>query len=143
MSRSRIPAALRAEVVTQSPPWCAYCQNQPQVSGIRLTFDHIIPESSGGETVLINLCLACWDCNLLKQDRISAVDPLTHTEVPFYHPRLDRWVDHFYWNEDATLIIGRTPVGRAMIIALQLNRSPLPEARQRWVAFGIHPPHLT
>ncbi len=33
-----------------------------------------------------------------------------------------------------------TPVGRATIAALNLNRPSLVKARQAWVAVGWHPP---
>jgi hypothetical protein len=42
--------------------------------------------------------------------------------VPLYHPRQHSWSDHFAWNEDATIMLGRTPIGRATIERLRLNR---------------------
>jgi hypothetical protein len=35
--------------------------------------------------------------------------------VPLYHPRRDRWFEHFAWHEDDTLVIGLTPTGRAVV----------------------------
>ena len=37
------------------------------------------------------------------------------------NPRKQRWSDHFRWIADGTKISGRTPSGRATVIALQLN----------------------
>ena len=108
---------------------------------MRLTVDHIIPESLGGMTVLNNLCLACWDCNLIKGRRISAMSPLSQEEVALFHPLTQVWEDHFRWSEDASLIVGLTPVGEATIHALKLNRLHLVEARRRWTMVGWHPPN--
>jgi hypothetical protein len=44
------------------------------------------------------------------------------------------------WNEDASLVIGRTPTGRATIEALRLNRPELVNLRRVLFAVGEHPP---
>ena len=140
MSQSRIPLVLRREVIAASPPWCCYCQNQQIVSGIRLTIDHIVAEALGGRTELTNLCLACWDCNMIKGDRLVDVDPLTGQEVRLFHPHQETWLEHFRWSHDGAFMIGLTPVGRATIVALKLNRPNLVQSRRRWVTAGWHPP---
>lgn len=140
MSQSRIPLALRREVIATSPPWCCYCQNQEIVSGIRLTVDHIVAEALGGKTEMANLSLACWDCNMIKGDRLVDMDPLTGNEVRLFHPRLETWATHFCWSDDGVFVIGLTPVGRATIAALKLNRPNLVQSRRRWVTVGWHPP---
>ncbi|WNZ24154.1 mitochondrial large ribosomal subunit protein uL30m [Leptolyngbya sp. NK1-12] len=33
------------------------------------------------------------------------------------------WSEHFAWSEDTTLIIGLTPIGRATVQTLRLNRA--------------------
>ncbi|MFH1636629.1 MAG: HNH endonuclease signature motif containing protein [Chloroflexota bacterium] len=113
---------------------------QQKNSGVRLTVDHIIPESLGGATAQENLCLACWDCNLIKGRRISAIDPITQEEVALFNPLTQAWGDHFQWSEDANRIMGLTPVGRATVRALKLNRPFLVEVRRRWAIVGWHPP---
>ena len=55
------------------------------------TVDHIVPESLGGRTMLDNLCLACWSCNLIKQDRIVAADPETGATVRIFNPNTQEW----------------------------------------------------
>lgn len=74
MSQTYLSPSLRAQVAAQSHNCCCYCLCQEDVAGVRFTIDHIIPESLGGETVAENLCLACWDCNLVKQNRIVGTD---------------------------------------------------------------------
>ena len=108
--------------------------------GVALTVDHIIPQAVGGETTLENLCLACWDCNLAKSDRITAVDSQTDDRVRLFHPIHQKWEEHFRWSENGHLIVGLTSIGRATINALKLNRPQLIESRRYWGEAGWHPP---
>jgi len=108
--------------------------------GARFTVDHIIPESLGGTTTLDNLCLACWGCNLIKQDRIAALDPETGEVVRLFHPHKQDWHEHFTWVAGGLFIVGLTPTGRATVSALKLNRAPLVSARRLWIEAGWHPP---
>lgn len=140
MSQTLIPPALRAEVAGQFHNCCCYCLSQEAVTGMQFTIDHIIPESLGGETVAENLCLACWDCNLLKHSRIAGADPETGEQAPFFHPRQQRWNEHFRWEKDGLIMVGLTPTGRATIDGLRLNRPLLLRGRERWIAVGWHPP---
>ncbi len=95
MSKSRIPDRLRAEIFVQFGYRCAYCQTQQHISGVRLTVDHIVPESLGGTIEKRNLCLACWDCNLYKAARISVFDDQSQQDVRLFHPQMQAWLDHF------------------------------------------------
>jgi hypothetical protein len=60
--------------------------------------------------------------------------------VRLFHPRRDRWADHFAWTDDGTRILGLTPTGRATVEALRLNREPLVNLRRVLVQAGEHPP---
>ena len=102
--------------------------------------DHIVPESSGGPTTRDNLCLACVGCNGFKLAFQTGIDPETGEEAPLFHPRLDRWEDHFRWIDDGTRIAGVTAKGRATVARLRMNRAPMVEARRLWVQAGWHPP---
>jgi hypothetical protein len=53
---------------------------------------------------------------------------------------VDSWADHFEWSEDFTLLAGKTPVGRATISRLQLNRFGVVNYRRVLVLAGEHPP---
>ena len=57
-----------------------------------------------------------------------------------FHPRRQRWSDHFAWNEDATLIIGLSSTGRATVTSLHLDRPELVNLRRILAAAGEHPP---
>lgn len=140
MSKKKIPPKLRQQVAEQSKNRCDYCLSQEGVAGVKYTVDHIIPEALGGETVLENLCLCCWDCNLIKQNRIVGIDPETDQETPLFHPVQDKWIEHFRWEANGLYLVGSTPTGRATINALRLNRPVLLKGRQRWINAGWHPP---
>lgn len=138
---SNLSAQLRSLVAKQSQYRCAYCQSQQKVIGVALTIDHILPESLGGEDELENLCLSCWDCNLIKGNRISGIDPETSNTVRLYHPNKQKWHDHFAWSSDGAYVLGLTAVGRATLTQLKLNRPQLVESRRYWVMAEWHPPH--
>ncbi len=140
MSRTRIPPALRQLVAERSRHRCSYCLTPEDIVGAQFTVDHIIPESLGGATMPDNLCLACWGCNLIKHDRIAALDPETGETARLFHPQKQDWHTHFVWEADGLLIAGLTPTGRATVNALKLNRAPLVNARRLWIEAGWHPP---
>lgn len=133
---------LRRQLEEADDHRCAYCHTTQFNSGQRMVADHIIPESKGGETAFENLCFACHLCNEFKGSRTIGVDPITGQPVPLFHPRQQSWFDHFAWEESATRVIGVTAVGRATVIALQMNHEAIVPARQRWVSGGWHPPKL-
>ena len=140
MSKTRIPETLRRLIVEQFQSRCAYCQTQQQISGVRLTVDHIIPEALGGKTVENNLCLACWDCNLYKAARIAVFNDVSQKAVRFFHPQNQCWSEHFGWSSDGSLVIDKTTVGRVAIVALRMNRAELTLSRKLWTEVGWHPP---
>lgn len=131
---------MRREIAAQFHFRCAYRQTQEAVSGMRFTVDHIIPEIFGGDSEAANLCLACWDCNLAKGQRIAATDPDTTQLAPLFHPHQQVWHDHFEWVEAGLRTAGKTASGRATVNALGLNREALMQARQLWIEVGWHPP---
>jgi len=140
MSKATISQTLRQTVLSNSQGRCSYCQTQLEIVGLQFTIDHIIPESSGGETVVENLCSACWDCNLIKQKRIAGLDPVSGNLVPLFHPNLQKWNEHFMWQEYGAIVAGITETGRATVVLLRLNRPILVQARKRWIEAGWHPP---
>jgi hypothetical protein len=140
MSPAYISPALRRAVAKQSLFRCCYCLTSEHIVGAEFTVDHIVPEAVGGATTLDNLCLACWGCNLYKQDRIAASDPDTGVVVRLFHPLRQVWQEHFAWYESGLIIVGLTPTGRVTTSALRLNRPPLVKSRRLWISAGWHPP---
>lgn len=137
-----IPVELQRQIRDRFANSCAYCQTAEHLSVATFEIEHIVPRSAGGATVFENTCLACPTCNRFKADRVAAADPATRQEVPLFHPQRDDWTDHFEWNEDASEIVALTPIGRATIAALRMNRPQLIRVRRMWVAMSEHPPHL-
>ena len=140
MSEKHIPAELRRLVVERARHCCEYCLTQTQYSSDPFTVDHITPRVLGGPTTADNLALCCYGCNQHKSTRTSAPDPVTGSTESLFHPRAHRWTAHFGWNDNFTLILGLTPIGRATIAALQLNRQGLVNLRRALYAIGEHPP---
>jgi len=140
MPEKRVKAEQRQAVVGRARGCCEYCRSQACFAIQPFSVEHIIPRSRGGETALDNLALACQGCNNHKYTKTQARDPVTGDIVSLYNPRRQRWRDHFAWNEDFTLIVGLTRVGRATVEALQLNREALVNLRRILYAAGEHPP---
>jgi hypothetical protein len=44
------------------------------------------------------------------------------------------------WDESSVFLIGSTVIGRATILALNMNNPLIVAARHRWVSVGWHPP---
>lgn len=135
-----IPAELQRQIRTRFADRCGYCQTPEQLSVAIFEFEHIIPRSARGKTEFENICLSCPTCNRYKADCSEAPDPVTHEVVALFHPQRDNWRDHFRWNDDATLVTGLTPTGRATIAALRMNRTQMIRVRRMWHAMGEHPP---
>jgi hypothetical protein len=133
-----IPVELRRRIRALFANCCAYCRTSETLTVTIFEIEHIIPRSAGGETVHGNLCLACPMCNRFKADRQTVPDPVTQHAVPVFHPQRQKWQEHFAWSEDATEINGLTPIGRATIAALKMNRSQLIRLRRLWVKMGEH-----
>ena len=98
----------------------------------------IIPVSAGGSSDLANLAWACPSCNLKKSNRLAAVDPEMEKSVALFNPRADRWDYHFAWLGYA--VVGRTPIGRALVSAFDLNHPRRKVIRQAEELFGLFPP---
>jgi len=142
MSRPYIHDAVRERVRRQAGERCGYCLSRQEFVWGKLEIEHLIPLALEGTDDEENLWLACRLCNLQKSDQIEAYDPLTGQRVHLFNPRMQFWWDHFMWSQDGTLIIGLTPIGRATVIALQLNESLRIAVRRRWVEVGWHPPKV-
>ena len=104
--------------------------------------EHIEPRSRQGAHTLDNLALACQGCNTHKYTKNEGCEPITGERVALYHPRRQRWSEHFAWKNYCTRIVGLTPTGRATVETLQLNREGLVNLRLILYAVNEHPPPL-
>ncbi len=140
MFNRQVMTALKSQVIERAQGNCEYCRSQARFATQAFSIEHITPQSKGGQTALDNLALACQGCNNHKYNKTKAADPITTEIVPLYHPRQQKWEEHFSWNEDFTLIIGITKIGRAFVEALQLNREGLVNLRRVLYRVSEHPP---
>ena len=140
MRREYVPVATERQVRRRARERCEYCQSPASVSSAPFCIDHIHPVSLGGATEEANLAPTCSFCNLGKSDRTHAPDPETGDLAALFHPRRQRWSEHFRWSEDFLSIIAATPTGRATIAALSLNRVELQNLRRVLVRSDLHPP---
>lgn len=121
---------------------CEYCLCPEDCNPDIFPADHVIPKAKGGIDDLINRALACWRCNGLKSYFTEALDPKTGELVPLYNPRKDVWADHFRWDESFTLLLGISPIGRATVLKLQLNRAGVIKLRGILYKIGEHPAQI-
>jgi len=113
MSDTHIPTALRQEVIERAKRCCEYCRLSQDDNFFTFHVDHIISEKHGGETRSDNLCLSCPTCNIAKGSDIAGADPFSGQATFLYHPRLQRWNDHFELK--GGFIHGKTAEGRLTI----------------------------
>lgn len=140
MAKRSLPASVKAFVAVRAKGCCEYCLSQAEYATHPFSVDHVQPLSKGGSDEIKNLAYCCQGCNNFKFSKAEAVDPQTDTLVPLYNPRTEGWGENFRWNENFTLIIGISPIGRAAVIALSLNRESLIKQRAIYRAYGVHPP---
>ena len=137
-----MPLALQRLVFERANGYCEYCQLPANFSPSPFNFEHIQPLIKNGLTVSENLAYSCGGCNAYKKDKIQALDPLTRQFFPLFNPRTDNWAEHFQWNEDDLETIGITPIGRATVRLLKVNREGNVNLRRLLKMAGLHPPKL-
>lgn len=140
MANIYIPIYIQREIINLSNDYCEYCWYPASFSSHSFHFDHIDPVVNGGETILGNLARSCGGCNGFKQDKTHYFDPFTHQLSRLYNPRNDIWQDHFQWSDDNLLIVGISPIGRATVELLQVNRQANINLRELLIMVNLHPP---
>jgi hypothetical protein len=113
---------------------CEYCRLAQKGQEAAFHIDHILPKVAGGRTGAANLALACVSCSLRKEARRSAIEPNPNRRVALFHPRRQRWQDHF--RREGFRIVGLTPTGKTTVAALQMNRPLILAIRQEEAAHG-------
>lgn len=129
-----ISEALRREVSTRADGRCEYCRVHETDRLFGHEIDHIYAEKHGGQTQADNLCLACSECNRYKGSDLCSLDSVTGEIVALYHPRRDRWADHFRVNNG--LIQALTPPGRVTARLLHFNDADIVDRRRLLIAIG-------
>jgi hypothetical protein len=139
MSDPRIGVRLRRRIAARAGHRCEYCLSPESVSLSSFAVDHIHPKSKGGDSSDANLAYGCSGCNSWKSNRTEGLDPLTGEFAPLFHPRTDRWSEHFAWSADLLSLVGISPTGRVTVDALHLNRAGLRTLRRLMLTNGLHP----
>jgi hypothetical protein len=110
----------RNEVRRRARERCEYCQLRQEHDRFHIFhIEHIVARQHRGGDGLDNLALACHQCNLHKGTNLASYDPDTAEVVRLFHPRRDRWEDHFVVS--GPRILGLTAVGRTTAWLLQMN----------------------
>lgn len=138
----KIPAKIKQLVAERAGKVCEYCRCPEKFSSSKFSVEHILPRHFGGTAELNNLAFACQGCNNIKFVKTADIDPETNLITPLFNPRQHIWQEHFAWDGSLTILIGLTPVGRATIKALKLNREEVLNLRGVLFLIGEHPPKL-
>jgi hypothetical protein len=117
---------LAIEVRRRAASRCEYCQIPEAAFRRPFHIEHIVAKQHGGLTLLDNLALACWACNLKKGPNLTGIDPESREITRLFDPRKDRWDDHFKLIVRGGVrlgvdIRGRTALGRTTVRLLDMN----------------------
>jgi hypothetical protein len=118
---------------------CEYCRAPEAVFNFPFEVEHITPSIHGGADHESNWALSCRSCNLHKSDAEDGIDAQTARTVALFHPRLQRWEDHFAVNEVTGGVNGVTAIGRATVARLRMNGPAQLSARREWVRLRLFP----
>jgi hypothetical protein len=148
-------AEVRMVVQTRAHDACEYCLMPTRT---RYEVEHVIPvsrwhqfldgnllvlpdESSREAHHLDNFAWSCSYCNGFKGDQV--VGRVGARSYPLFHPRRDRWEEHFLLRDHHLFIEGKSEIGKATERALAFNdrrqNGPL-AARHKAIIDGVYPP---
>jgi 5-methylcytosine-specific restriction endonuclease McrA len=127
-------AAARNLVRQRADNRCEYCLLRQEYSHLAHHIEHIVAKQHGGSDDLGNLALACHRCNLCKGPNLTGLDRESGRIVPLFHPRRDRWAEHFAWR--GPRIEGLTAAGRATVLVLGMNDARRLDLRTELLARG-------
>ena len=99
--------------------------------------DHIISRKHGGPSGSDNLAYSCLRCNIWKGSDVGSVDTQSGALVGLFHPRRQRWGDHFVLR--GAVIEPLTAEGRATARLLKLNLDKRVVERRLLAAVGRYP----
>jgi len=124
MNAAYLSAELRRLVAVRAMRLCEYCLLHEDDMFFGCEVDHIISKKHGGPTHESNLAYACLMCNCSKGSDISSLAPGSSQLVRFFHPRQDRWSDHFrFASGESAAILALTEIGEATQRNLGLNNA--------------------
>ena len=117
---SYVPASLRRLVVVRADNLCEYCLIHHDHTFWGCEIEHIISEKHGGaDREADNLRVGVRLLQQLYRAVISLPCPTPGRLCRLFHPRLDRWSDHFELSGD--VIRPLTEIAEATIRLLRIN----------------------
>ena len=90
-----ITEELRNEVARRAHHLCEYCLIHEDDIAFRPHIDHIVSRKHGGLSDIESLAYACVLCNRSKGSDVAGVDARSGEIMRLFHPRHERWADHF------------------------------------------------
>jgi len=132
---AQIPAELRKLIAERAGNRCEYCLLPQRFCLHKHEPDHIVPIQHGGNDDEGNLALACMRCNRFKGPNIGSFDPETGKLVPFFHPRHQKWEDHFTIQN--ALIMPLTPESRVTVKIFRFNDEERVAERKMMIEVGL------
>jgi hypothetical protein len=117
--------------------FCEYCRLPQAFDPWAFHVDHVIANQHEGKSQRDNLALACSRCNRNEGPNIPGFDKTQNEIFRLYHPRRDKWTDHFRWR--GPRLLGLTPFGRVTIRVLAINHPEAVALRGEVIAEGVFP----
>ncbi len=127
--------ALRQFVRSRAQDRCEYCGLPAEFTDAPHQPDHIIAEKHHGPTAEDNLAWSCFWCNSFKGPNLAGWSEEDRAVVRLFHPREDRWPDHFAWN--GPILVGLTAIGKVTIDVLRINDSEAVRMRRLLIELGV------
>lgn len=128
-------ASLRQFVFDRADLRCEYCRLEQAHHELPFQVEHIIAKKHKGDDDRENLALSCYSCNAFKGPNIAGIDPLSQALTRLFHPRRDRWDEHFSWV--GCELVGSTDVGRTTVEVLRINNEESMALRRLLIAMGV------
>jgi len=100
------------------------------------SLEELVWQRAGGRCEYCQI--SCLACNRHKGPNVAGVDPATKKSVPLFNPRRHKWSRHFRW--DGPVLVGRTQIGRATVVALKMNLDHRIDLRQGLIDEGVFAP---
>lgn len=126
--------ALRQFVRNRAGMRCEYCHLPAAFHDMPFQIENIVAKKHHGADEGDNLAFSCFNCNVFKGSNIAGMDPQTQQLTRLFHPRRDRWEDHFSWL--GAELVGITDVGRTTIDILRINHEQHVALRRMLLALG-------
>ena len=132
-----VSVRLRRLIIQRAHGICEYCLIHQADACFSFHIDHIVSRKQRGPTTSANLALSCLRCNVAKGTDPGAFIGRPPRLVRLYHPRQDRWDQHF--RLAAARIAPLSDEGEATVLLFELNASDRLLLRKALIKAGRYP----